>query len=265
MSGAAPLHAAGVLVRLGGRAVVDRVDLALRPGEVTAIVGPNGAGKSTLLACLAGLRRPQAGEVRLGPDALLELPARERARRIGFLPQTPEVAWRLDVETLVGLGRTPHAGLFGTDPHSRAAVARAMAAADLGDLAQRDIASLSGGERGRVLIARALAGEPGWLIADEPLTGLDLGHQLDISRLLRRFADDAGGVVVTVHDLGFAARTADRAVVMAQGRVLADGPPQAAMRPQVLASAYGVEARWVGAPGAPVLEVVGRTTGFTHG
>jgi iron complex transport system ATP-binding protein len=253
------LRAEAVTVSLGGRAVVDAVALDLRPGEVSAIVGPNGAGKSTLLACLAGLRRPDAGQVRLGVAPLAALPSRERARRIGFLPQTPEVAWRLDVETLVGLGRTPHARAFGPDAQDRSAVARALASADLAGFARRDVASLSGGERGRALIARALAGEPAWLLADEPLTGLDLGHQLDVAALLRAFAGQGGGVVVTVHDLGFAARAADRVVVMAQGRVLADGPPAEALSPTVLAQAYGVEAAWTPGRAGPLLDILGRT------
>ena len=253
-----PLRAQGLSVRLGGRAVVDAVEIAFRPGEVAAVVGPNGAGKSTLLTCLAGLRRPDAGEVRLGPTPLAALRARERARRIGFLPQTPEIAWRLDVETLVGLGRTPHAGRFGPGAGDRDAVARALRAAGLEGFARRDVSSLSGGERGRVLIARALAGEPEWLLADEPLTGLDLGHQLDVAELLRRFAGQGGGVVLSVHDLAFAARAADRVVVLAQGRVLADGAPDAALAPAVLAQAYGVTAAWLAGAGGPVLDIQGR-------
>ena len=258
MSGADLLETERVIVRLGGRAVVDEVTLALRPGQVTAVVGPNGAGKSTLLACLAGLRRPDSGRVRLGAAPLLGLKPRARARRIGFLPQIAEIAWRLDVETLVALGRSPHAGRFGPGAQDRAAVERALASADLQGLSWRDVSSLSGGERGRVLIARALAGEPGWLLADEPLTGLDLGHQLDVAALLRRFAAEGGGVVLTVHDLGFAARAADRVVVMAHGRILADGRADAAMTPDVLAQAYGVRARWLPGDGGPVLDLVGR-------
>ena len=245
-------------VRLGGCAVVDGVTLAFRPGEVTAIVGPNGAGKSTLLTCLAGLRRPDEGEVRLGREALSALKARLRAQRVGFLPQTPEIAWRLDVETLVGLGRTPHAGSFGQGPQDAAAITRALRVADLEGFARRDVASLSGGERGRVLIARALAGEPQWLLADEPLTGLDLGHQLDVSALFRQFAAAGGGVVVTVHDLGFAARVAARVLVMANGRVIADGTPEKALAPHVLRAAYGVDAAWLQGRTGPVLDVAGR-------
>ncbi|MFT4253674.1 MAG: ABC transporter ATP-binding protein, partial [Caulobacter sp.] len=124
LSGAV-LSAENLSVALGGRPVLQGVSARFRPGEVTAVVGPNGAGKSTLLACLAGLRKPDAGAVSLGDAALSALAHRERARRIGFLPQTPEVAWAVDVETLVGLGRTPHSGARGLSESDRRAVARA--------------------------------------------------------------------------------------------------------------------------------------------
>lgn len=254
------LAAVGVRVVLGGRAVLEGVELALRPGEVTALVGPNGAGKSTLLACLAGLRTPDAGHVRLDEGRLDRLAPRARARRIGFLPQTPEVAWRLDVETLVALGRTPHAPPFGPDVHARAVTERVLQATGLQALRRRDVLSLSGGERARALIARALTGEPAWLLADEPLTGLDLAHQLDIAELFRRFAAAGGGVVLSVHDLGFAARIARRVVVLAAGRVLADAPPRAALAPEVLAAAYGVDADWLAGRGGAVLDVAGRAS-----
>jgi iron complex transport system ATP-binding protein len=108
------------------------------------------------------------------------------------------------------------------------------------------------------LIARALAGEPAWLLADEPLTGLDLGHQLDAAELLRRIASDGVGVVTALHDLAFAARVADRIVVMADGRIIADGPPAEALAPTVLARAYAVDARWIDGQSGPLLDILGR-------
>jgi len=252
------LAAEALVVHLGGRAVVDHVDLALRPGEVTAIVGPNGAGKSTLMSCLAGLRRSERGAVNLGGRPIAALDDRERARRVGYLPQTPEIAWRLDVHTFVRLGRTAHTGLFGEGASDAAAVDRALESTAMTAFAERDITTLSGGERARALIARALAGEPTWLLADEPLTGLDLGHQLDAADLLRRIAQGGVGVVVTLHDLSFAARTADRIVVMAEGRILADGSPIEALSPDVLKRAYAVNARWVTGVSGPLLDIVGR-------
>ncbi len=252
------LIAEGITVRLGGRAVLDGVSLAFRAGQVTAVVGPNGAGKSTLLNCLAGLRTPDAGAVRLDERPLSAFADRERARRIGYLPQTPEIAWPLDVHTFVRLGRTAHRGLFGESPADAEAVDRALARTQMTDFADRDVTSLSGGERARALIARALAGEPAWLLADEPLTGLDMGHQLAAAALLREVALGGVGVVATVHDLAFAARAADRVVVLADGRVLADGPPTEALNPLVLASAYDVDARWVDGADGPLLDIRGR-------
>ena len=260
MSGIAPtgLAANGLTVRLGGRAVLDHVAVSFRAGEVTAVVGPNGAGKSTLLGCLAGLRRPDLGGVSLDGRPIAALGDRERARRIGYLPQTPEIAWRLDVHTFVRLGRTAHRGLFGESLSDGEAVDRALDGAQMTPFAERDVTTLSGGERARALIARALAGEPAWLLADEPLTGLDLGHQLDAAQLLRRVAESGVGVVATLHDLAFAARAADRIVVLADGRILADGPPSEALTPAVLAQAYGVEARWIDGTNGPLLDILGR-------
>ena len=253
------LQAKDVQVRLGGKAVVDGVSAVFEGGTVTAILGPNGAGKSTFLACLAGLRRPQFGQVDLDRDDVLAMPPRARARRIGVLPQTQEVAWAVEARILVGLGRTPFIGSSGLSIEDAAAIDRAMAAAGVVELADRNVTTLSGGERGRVLIARALAGEPEWLLADEPLTGLDPGHQLDAGELFRSLAHDQGrGVVVTLHDLSLAARIADRIIVMAAGKVLADGPPGEALSPAVMEQAYGVRAQVTAGAGGPLIEIVGR-------
>jgi iron complex transport system ATP-binding protein len=252
------LSTTGLSVTLGGKPILCGVDLALRRGGVTAIVGPNGAGKSTLMTCLAGLRRPDRGTVSLDGLPLAALKDRMRARRIGYLPQSPEIAWRLDVETFVRLGRTAHRGVFGESPQDAAAAARALDATGMSAFSARDVTTLSGGERARVLIARALAGAPDWLIADEPLTGLDPRHQLDAAQTLRAFAEAGGGVAVTLHDLSFAAGAADRVVVMAEGAVIADGPPGAALSPEILAQAYGVDARWVAGARGPLLDILGR-------
>lgn len=253
------LSAHDIEVRLGGKLVVAGVAATFQSGTVTAILGPNGAGKSTLLACLAGLRKPNAGRVRLDETDMLSMQARARARRIGFIPQTPEVAWAVEARILVGLGRTPFIGSSGLSLEDAAAIDRAMEAAGVAELASRDVTTLSGGERGRVLIARALAGDPEWLLADEPLTGLDPGHQLDAGDLFRAMAHEQGrGVIVTLHDLSLAARIADRIIVMAAGKVLADGPPAEALSPEVMARAYGVRARIIEGHGGPLIEIVGR-------
>ncbi|MFB7880308.1 ABC transporter ATP-binding protein [Brevundimonas diminuta] len=253
------LSAENLSVRLGDKAVLNGVDAAFAPGLVTAIVGPNGAGKSTLLDCLAALRKPDAGRVTLDGRALRDLPARARSRRIAYLPQNAEIAWAVEGRTFVGLGRTPYVGAWGLRADDRAAVARAMAVTGVEAFADRVVSTLSGGERARVMIARALAGEPQWLLADEPLAGLDPGHVLDACDLFRRLADEEGrGVVLTLHDLDAALRVADRVIVLAEGRVIADAAPAEALSPEVLKTAYGVEARTLDGVRGPVLEMVGR-------
>jgi iron complex transport system ATP-binding protein len=260
---AAHLSASGVSVVLGGRTVVDAVSLDLRPGEVAAIIGPNGAGKSTLMTALAGLRKPQAGAVALGGLRLADLPDRTRAQRIGFLPQSPEIAWAVDVETLVGLGRTPWRGAFSGDLGSedRAIVSRALEATHLVGFARRIAQTLSGGERARALIARVLAGEPEWLLADEPLTGLDPGHQFDACALLRRIADEGRGVAITLHDLSLAGRFADRVVVLQDGRIVVDAPPAEALTAALLAEVYGVDAEVTRDGAGLAIALHGRTKG----
>lgn len=246
-------------VSLGGQTVLAGITAAFEAGQVTAILGPNGAGKSTLLAALAGLSRPEAGEVTLDGAPILSLASRDRARRLGFIPQTPELAWAVDVETLVGLGRIPFTGARGLGVEDEVAVGLALQACGVADLARRDVTTLSGGERARVLLARALAGDPAWLLADEPLAGLDPGHALDACALFRRLARDEGrGVILTLHDLPLAARLADRILVLAQGRILADGPPAEALAPPVLEAAYGVRARLAEGDSGLVVEVLGR-------
>jgi iron complex transport system ATP-binding protein len=253
------LTAENLSVRLGDKLVVNGVGAAFSRGLVTAVVGPNGAGKSTLMDCLATLRRPDTGQVTLDGRSLRDLPSRERARRIAYLPQNAEIAWAVDGRTFVGLGRTPYVGAWGVTAADRTAVEQAMAVTGVEAFADRVVSSLSGGERARVLIARALAGDPQWLLADEPLAGLDPGHVLDACDLFRRLADEQGrGVILTLHDLDAALRVADRVIVLAEGRVLADGAPAESLSPGVLKAAYGVEARTLEGARGPVLEMVGR-------
>ena len=182
---AAPVHAAltarGLAHRLpdGGRTLYADLDLELHAGRVTAVVGPNGAGKSTLLRHLAGLAAPQAGRVCLGEHDLRGLPARQRARRLAYLPQRTTLAYDLGVRELVLLGRAPYLPAFGAPAASdRAAVDAALARVDLAALADRTVRSLSGGELQRVMLARMLVGEAGVLVLDEPTAALDIGHAL---------------------------------------------------------------------------------------
>jgi len=220
------------------------VSASLRAGEVTAICGPNGAGKSTLLACLAGLERPDAGAVALGGEALTAMPPRDRARALGYLPQAPEVAWDVSVEVLVSLGRIPWAG--GPEGDARAAIDAAIATMDLDHLRHRPVSRLSGGERARALMARVLAGRPRWLLADEPLANLDLAHAASLVACLRAQARAGVGVVLVMHDLAGAMNHADRVLVLCEGELAADGPPEAALSAETIARVWGVPAQWLG-------------------
>lgn len=223
------------------------VSLSIEAGSVTAICGPNGAGKSTMLEALAGLITPDAGQTSLGAEVLATLPPRQRAQAIGYLPQQAEIAWDVPVRRLVELGRMPH-GDTRAEP-----VDAALAALDLTAFADRRAQALSGGETARVLLARVLAGEPAWILADEPLAALDLAHRHALLRHLRGAADTGTGVVIVVHDLALAMNHADRVVVLHEGRIVADGVPGRALAVEVIAQVWGVPARWLGEPGARAL------------
>ena len=224
------------------------VSAALRPGEVTAICGPNGAGKSTLLACIAGLLAPETGTVSLDNAPLASIAPTARARSIGYLPQTPEIAWDVSVETLVALGRIPWPGGGG-----EAEIDQALAAMDLEELRCRPVSRLSGGERARALMARVLAGCPRWLLADEPLANLDLAHA---ARLVAQFREQAAlgaGVVLVLHDLAQAMNHSDRVLVLESGMLVADGTPRDALSEAMIARVWAVKARWLGEPGSMAL------------
>ena len=230
-----------VNVSLRGREVIRDLSARFERGQVTALLGPNGSGKSTLLACLAGLLRPQSGHARIDGADVLDLDTLTRARRIGLLPQTPEVHWDIDVATLVSLGRFPHQARWGESVADREAVARAMAAMDLTGFAARSVKRLSGGERGRALLARVLAAEPEWLLADEPLASLDPAHQLDVLDRLRDVAARGAGVIVVVHDLSHAARVADNVLLLRDGRVVEQGARDAVLNARVLRAAFDID------------------------
>lgn len=223
------------------------VDAAISPGRITAICGPNGAGKSTLLSALAGLLPSDSGQVLLSGEDVTAMHPRRRAQAIGYLPQDGEVAWDVAVRSLVALGRMPHRDTA-AEP-----VEHAMAMLDLEPLANRPMSKLSGGEKARALLARVLAGEPQWLLADEPFAALDLGHQLTLLRHLRRIADEGVGVALVLHDLGLAMNHADHAVVLDKGLLIASGPPAEALSETIIERVWGVAATWIGEPGARAL------------
>jgi iron complex transport system ATP-binding protein len=236
------LSASNVSVRLGGRPVVQGANLTLRGGEFVALVGPNGAGKTTLVRALAGLV-PSDGTITLGGRALPTLSDRERARHIAYLPQGHSFYWPMPVIAIVMLGRAPHADPFSSNSaEDRAAVTRAMDLTETHEFAERAVTTLSGGERARVALARALATQAPVLLADEPTAALDPRHQLTVMELLRQAAHDGAAILAIMHDLSLAARFADRVVVMDRGALVADGAPAEALAPQRLAAVFGIEA-----------------------
>lgn len=230
-----------------GKLVLDRVSTSLESGQITAICGPNGAGKSTLLMGLAGLLAPAAGSVTLGEKSLGKTPVGERAKSLGYLPQAAEIAWDVAVENLVALGRMPHRD------RGHEAIERAIAALSLEDLRHRPASKLSGGEKARALLARVLAGEPQWILADEPLAALDLAHQHALIRHFKKATTGGQGVVIVLHDLATAMNHADRVLVLREGRLVADGKPDKALTSVIIDNAWGVNARWIGEPGARAL------------
>jgi iron complex transport system ATP-binding protein len=248
------LQAEDVSVRLAGSEVLSGVSVSVGPGEVLAVAGPNGAGKSTLLRALAGLRVPDAGRVSLEGTPLLEWDRQRLGRMVAYLPQERAVAWPVSVATIVALGRLPHRSAPAAESSDdRAAVREAMATMDVTEFAARSVAQLSGGERARVLVARALAQQARYLMADEPTAGLDPAHALALFETFRRLARDGRGVVVALHDLSFAARYADWLLLLKDGRVAAFGKTRDVLTRDALAAVYGVAAAVGEIEGLPVV------------
>jgi len=236
------LEARNIAVNFGQIAVLRSVHLAVSSGEMVGLIGPNGSGKTTLLRVLANLHTPDAGSVTLEGRDIADIGERELSKRIAYLAQGGDVHWPMRVGALVALGRLPHRRAFRDQTKSdSAAIEQAMIAADVGSLRDRTMTHLSGGERMRVLLARALAVEASLLLADEPVAALDPLHQLRVMELLRETARGGTGVIVVLHDLSLAARFCDRLVLIAHSCIVAEGRPADVLRPNHLAQAYGVD------------------------
>jgi iron complex transport system ATP-binding protein len=248
------IEAKDLAVRFGRITLLRKINVAIRAGEMVGLIGPNGSGKTTLLRILANLRPPDDGAVSYSGLSAAEIGARRLSQQIAYLAQGASVHWPMRVETLVGLGRLPHRRpMRGLSSGDRTAIERAMVACDVIAFRDRSMSEVSGGERLRILLARALAVEAEMLLADEPIAALDPLHQLQVMELLKRTTLEDRAVVVVLHDLALAARYCDRLVLLAGGGILAEGKPSDVLTDAHIATAYGVDVARGQKDGVPYL------------
>ena len=228
-------------IDLGGKTVLQPLSLDLPRGQVTAVIGPNGAGKSSLMRAIAGILPATSGAVTLDGVPLPQLSPRDRAQRIGYLPQNAGPVWAITVREMVALGRLPHqSSMAGPSATDVRAIDQALADADLLMLADRRVDTLSGGELARAAFARVLASQSDWILADEPLANLDPAHQRDVLRLLRSAADMGKGVVVVLHELTAAAALADNIALLKHGALVKAGAKANVLTPPLLSAAFEI-------------------------
>lgn len=238
----------GLTARQGRETVLEAASLTVTAGEVVGVVGPNGAGKTSLLRAGLGLLPLSAGEARLSGKALARLKPDDRARLVGYLPQDRRVAWNLPARMVAALGASDLA-----DEVADALALECLDRVGAEALADRGVLDMSGGERARVLLARLLATRAPLLVADEPVAGLDPDAQLLTLDLLRAEAGKGAAVVVTLHDLGLAARACDRIVVVDHGCLVAEGPPREALSRFILGHVFRLDGELVETEAGPVL------------
>ena len=242
-------------VRAGAKTLISNVTLAFEPGTWTTIIGPNGAGKTTLVETIAGLRRPSGGSVSILGEPLAVMNERARALKVSLVPQHPVVPAGMSVYDYVALGRVAHHGLFhSAGERDREVIESVLGRLALEDFRERDVATLSGGERQRMVLARALTQSTKVVVLDEPITGLDLRHQMEILELMKSEVQKCGlTVVATLHDLTLAGQFADRLVLLDRGEVVLDGTAAMVIRSAELAEHYGMNLRVVDVDGSDVV------------
>lgn len=262
MTTAHRLAAEELYLGYGDREVITGLNLPVPPGKITAIVGANACGKSTLLRSMSRLLAPRGGQVILDGASVHSMPAKELARTLGLLPQSPIAPEGITVADLVGRGRHPHQGIFSRwSSADDDAVAAALEATNTVDLAERAIDELSGGQRQRVWIAMVLAQQTDLLLLDEPTTFLDVSHQVEVLDLLVDLNESRGTTIVMVlHDLNMAARYADHLVAIAEGNVLIAGEPDEVLTVRTVREVFGLESTIITDPtcGRPLMLPLGR-------
>lgn len=233
------LSAEGVRCDIAGRTIVKNVNLTFGAEALTAIVGVNGAGKSTLLRCLGGIDKPAAGEVHLAGDPMSKISSRERARRLAFVAQNEVPPAEMRVTDFVSLGRLPYQRVFaGNTAEDNGHVERALELVGFGDIGNRSCGNLSGGQRRRVCIARAIAQDAPIMLLDEPTNHLDVHHQQSVLRMAR---DSGACVVAAIHDLDLVMNHFDRVIVVHDGEIAADGVPADVLTEKLVARIFHVE------------------------
>ncbi len=238
------LEASGLSKMADGKALVADANFSLETGELVALIGPNGSGKTTLLRMALGLLPPDRGSASIDGEAVSVLSAVERARKVAYLPQSRPLVWPQPVGDIVGLGRFAYGAALGQlSLDDEQAVRRAIAACQLEGFEERAADTLSGGELSRVHLARALAAETPFVIADEPVAALDPRHQHQTMQLFASMIDQGRGVLTVIHDLDLALRYATRLLWMHEGRIVADGTPQETMTEDRLREVFGIDAQ----------------------
>jgi iron complex transport system ATP-binding protein len=242
-------------VRAGSATLISDVSLNVEAGTWCTIIGPNGAGKTTLVETVAGLRRASKGTVSISGELVGSMNERERAKRVALVPQHPTVPSGMSVRDYVALGRTPYHGLLrAPSAVDQRAVDSVLTRLSLDEFSRRDVITLSGGERQRMVLARALAQSTMVMVLDEPITGLDLRHQMTMLELLQKEVHECGlTVLATLHDLTLAGQFADRLVLLNHGKVVLDGPSSEVVRSEELAACYEMKLRVVEVDGADVV------------
>jgi iron complex transport system ATP-binding protein len=234
-----------------GKPVLEDVSFRCQPGTMTALLGVNGAGKSTLLKCLNRVLSPQQGTVFFGQQDLARLSRSQLARKMGYVPQGSDQL-ALNVFDAALLGRKPHTG-WAPGPRDHQVVSRVLARLGLEDLALRPVDQLSGGERQKVMLARALAQEPQVLLLDEPTSNLDLRNQVEVMGMIHALVSEQGlAAVVSVHDLNLALRFADRFLLLHQGRIRQVAAPDE-LNAELIEEVFGVKVAMARLEGQPVV------------
>ncbi|MFD1594771.1 ABC transporter ATP-binding protein, partial [Haloplanus litoreus] len=240
---AAAIDVDGVSVAFGGVPVLDEVSTGITAGTFVGLVGPNGAGKTTLLRTINGALSPDSGTVTVAEERLADLSSRAASRLVATVPQSTASTFEFDVRRIVSMGRTPHVARLGSrTPADRRAVEEAMDRAAVADLADRPVTEVSGGERQRVFLARALAQDTPVLLLDEPTSDLDVNHQVRTLELVADLVDEGRTVVAAIHDLDLAARYCDELRLLAGGSIRAAGTPESVLTGSAIEAAFDARA-----------------------